>query len=278
GSAGSRRFSAEHSAADRQAGAAMPGKGSRPAIPIRTRSGVQPGDAVDLLHRWNIVQRSASDGGNRGAGGRTDTDRAHDARHCRGAAGRAVYSAAWDRQPTEIYVANRQTPEARSLGIKDAELLSISKSTELAVLLHRDRSSRGGTLARVPLAGGSPREIADDVVEADWSPDGANLAIIRGMAGKYRIEYPLGSVLYDTPHALRDIRVSPDGNRLAFIEPHGEKYDVAILEKNARSPVTIARGWDHGVTGLAWRADQKEIWITGTDTGEPPALCAIDPA
>jgi serine/threonine protein kinase/Tol biopolymer transport system component len=189
-----------------------------------------------------------------------------------------VYSAAWDGQPTEIYVANRQTPEARPLSIKDAEVLSISKSTELAVLLHRDRSSRGGTLARVPLAGGSPREIADDVVEADWSPDGANLAIIRGMAGKYRIEYPLGSVRYDTPHALRDIRVSPDGDRLAFIEPHGEKYDVAILEKNARTPVTIARGWDHGVTGLAWRADQKEIWITGTDTGEPPALYAIDAA
>ena len=67
----------------------MPGKGSRAAIPIRARPGVQPGDAVDLLHRRNAFQRSASDGGNRGAGGRTDTDRAHDARHCRGAAGRA---------------------------------------------------------------------------------------------------------------------------------------------------------------------------------------------
>ena len=91
--------------------------------------------------------------------------------------------------------------------------------------MHRDRSSRGGTLARVPLAGGSPREIADDVVEADWSPDGANLAIIRGMAGKYRIEYPLGSVRYDTPHALRDIRVSPDGT-VGVNETDGVSRDV----------------------------------------------------
>jgi serine/threonine protein kinase/Tol biopolymer transport system component len=187
-----------------------------------------------------------------------------------------IYGATWDGQPTEIYVANRQSTDARPLGIRDAEVLAVSKSTELAVLLRRDRSSGIGTLARVPLSGGIPREIADDVVEADFSPDGGALAIIRVTGGKYRIEYPLGTVRYDAPHELRNVRVSPDGNRLAFIEPHGEKYDVAILEKGASKPVTIARGWDHGATGMAWRSDQKEIWITGTDSGAPPALFAVD--
>ena len=36
-----------------------------------------------------------------------------------------------------------------------------------------------GTLARMPLAGGAPREILDQVNWADWSPDGSNLAIVR---------------------------------------------------------------------------------------------------
>jgi len=189
-----------------------------------------------------------------------------------------VYSAAWDGLPTEIFVANRNSPEARQLGIKDAEVLAVAKSTELAILLHRERLSNLGTLARVPMAGGAPREVADQVEDADWSPDGANLAVIRVTAGKYRIEYPLGSVRYETPHAIRNLRVSPAGDRIAFIEPYGEQYDVAVLDKNRGNPSTIARGWQHGVNGLVWSADGKEVWITGSDSGAPPALYSVDVA
>jgi Tol biopolymer transport system component len=187
-----------------------------------------------------------------------------------------VYSAAWDGQPAEIYVANRHSPEARPIGIPDAEVLSFSKSTELAILLRRDRLSGLGTLARVPLAGGTPREVADEVLQAEWAPDGTNLAIIRGHNGKYRIEYPIGSIRYETPHYVRDLRISPDGNRLAFLDPHGGQWDLVILEKNSRAPSPIARGWGHGATGLAWRPDGKELWITGTDSSAPPALYAVD--
>src|SRR5512140_2318299 len=87
-----------------------------------------------------------------------------------------VYGAAWDGRPSEIFIGNRQTPDARALGIADAEVLAVSKSTELAILLRRDRLTNLGTLARMPLAGGTPRELADGVLQADWSPDGANLA------------------------------------------------------------------------------------------------------
>ena len=186
-----------------------------------------------------------------------------------------VYSASWDGQPTEIFVANRQTPEARSLGVKDAEVLAIAKSTELAVLLRRNRFSNLGTLARVPLAGGTPREIAEDVAEADWAPDGNSLAVIRGAAGKFRIEYPLGTVRYETPHTIQYLRLSPAGDRMAFVEPIGDKYDVAVLDKSGK-PASIARGWEHGVNGLAWSPDSREIWITGTDSAAPPALYSVD--
>ena len=66
-----------------------------------------------------------------------------------------VYSAAWAGRPSEIYVASRQSPEARPLGIPDAELLAVAKSSELAVLLRRDRLTGLGTLARVPIGGGT---------------------------------------------------------------------------------------------------------------------------
>jgi Tol biopolymer transport system component len=184
-----------------------------------------------------------------------------------------VYSAAWDGQPPEVFVGNRNSPEARTLGIADAEVLAISRSTELAVLLHRDRFSNLGTLARVPLAGGTPREVANDVLQADWAADGS-LAIIRQNAGKNRIEYPIGRVLYETPHYINDLRLSPDGKRIAFIEQLRGQFVIGTLEPG-RQPATIGSGWSRGASGLAWSPDGKEVWVTGSDSGGPPALYAV---
>ena len=184
-----------------------------------------------------------------------------------------VYSAAWDGQPAEIYVATRQSSEARPLEIREADVLAISRTTELAVMLRRDRITGLGTLARVPMAGGVPREIADRVLQADWSPDG-RLAIIRAASNnQWRVEYPIGRVRYETPHYIRDIRVSPDGNSIAFIEPHGGENDVVII--GSGKPEPLARGWARGAAGLAWAPDGQEIWITGTATAAPPSIYAI---
>ena len=185
-----------------------------------------------------------------------------------------VYSAAWDGNPTEIFVVSRNATEARSLGIPDSEVLSVSKSAELAVLLRRDRFTNLGVLARVPLAGGVPREVAENVIAADWSPDGSNLAIVRNVNGKTRIEYPIGSVQYESVLGVRDLRVSPDGKRLAIIEPLRGEFNLAIIENGKTT--TIARGWTRGTSGLAWTQDGNEIWVSGTSTPAPPALYAVN--
>ena len=186
-----------------------------------------------------------------------------------------VYSAAWDGGPGEIFVTNRRSPEARPLGVSNADVLGIAKTTEIALLLRRDRLSGLGTLARIPLAGGTPREVAEQVLQADWSPDGADLVAIRFASGKYLLEWPVGRVRYETPHPINYVRVAPDG-RIAFVESHGGKVDIVVLDPKAAKPAAVARGWRHGINGLAWSADGKEIWITGTDTAAPPALYAVN--
>ena len=185
-----------------------------------------------------------------------------------------AYTASWDGRAPEIFVASRGSAEARPLGVTDAEILAISRSAEAAVLLRRDRITSLGTLARVPLAGGMPREVAESVLQADWSPDGSNLAILRQSGDKVRVEYPIGTVRYETVHFVRDLRVSPDGKRIAILEPSRGEYDLAIIENGA--PVTVARGWGRGATGLAWSADGREIWVSGTSSSAPPALFAVD--
>ena len=186
-----------------------------------------------------------------------------------------VYSAAWDGRRPEVFVVSRRATEARPLGIEDSEVLSISQDAELAILLRRDRVTDLGTLARVPLAGGMPREVADHVLQADWSPDGQSLAIIRQQGDRRRVEYPIGTVRHETTHYVRDVRVSPDGKRLAMLEPSQGEWELAIIDEG-KKPVTIARGWARGATGIAWSRDGKEVWVSGTNTASPPALYAVD--
>jgi eukaryotic-like serine/threonine-protein kinase len=186
-----------------------------------------------------------------------------------------VYSAAWDGRRPEVFVVSRRATEARPLGIDDSEVLSVSQDAELAILLRRDRVTDLGTLARVPLAGGMPREVADNVLQADWSPDGQSLAIIRQQGERRRVEYPIGTVRHETAHYVRDVRVSPDGKRLAMLEPSQGEWELAIIDEG-KKPVTIARGWARGATGIAWSRDGKEVWVSGTNTASPPALYAVD--
>jgi hypothetical protein len=109
-----------------------------------------------------------------------------------------VYSALWDGNPPETFTTRLDNPVSRSLGLPPGRLLSVSSQGELAILLANPGDRQGdwqGTLARVPLAGGAPPEVAGDVTRADWSPDGRELAILRLVDGQARLEYPIGHVL-----------------------------------------------------------------------------------
>ena len=100
-------------------------------------------------------------------------------------------------------------------------MLSVSSTGELAVLTNAtfiEHRLFRGTLARLT-PGSSPRPWLDNVREADWSPDGATLAvIIDARADHDRLEYPIGTLLYEADGYLSDVRVSHDGQRVAFVE------------------------------------------------------------
>ena len=81
-----------------------------------------------------------------------------------------------------------------------------------------DWASCVGTLATMPLAGGAPREVLEDVVSADWTPDGQQLAAIQITGGEYQLQFPIGKSLYETQGKLGWLAFSPRGDRLAFIE------------------------------------------------------------
>jgi eukaryotic-like serine/threonine-protein kinase len=181
-----------------------------------------------------------------------------------------VYSASWVGAPEELFVTRPQNPVSRSLGIK-AALLSISSTGEMAVLLNPRYIAgwqRTGTLARVPIDGGAPREIATDVQDADWSRDGKNLAVVRNVGGSYRLEYPIGKLLYETNGWLHNIHISPNGELIAFMDhptPGDDRGTVNVVDSQGK--VTKLTREFASESGLSWSLDGKEIWFTGSTEG-----------
>ena len=193
--------------------------------------------------------------------------------------GNLIYGAAWEGRPEELFVAENGSTESRTLGLQTTDILAISSSGELAVSTNRHfvmGFESAGMLARAPRGGGAPRDIADDVEYADWSPDGASIAIVRRVGGKVRLEYPLGKVLYETAGWVSHPRVSPDGKLVAFVDHAYQRDDdgtVATVDQ-AGNKKTLT-GEFVSVQGVAWWPGGNEVWFTGTTSGSSRELRAV---
>ncbi len=193
-----------------------------------------------------------------------------------------VYSAAWEGKPTDVFTTRVGSPESRSLGVPNAEILALSSSGELALALDSRQVKNmtfSGTLARMPLVGGAPRQVLEDVHWADWSPDGSSLAIVRNIGGKDRLEFPIGKVLYETSGWISHPRFSPKGDRIAFID-HPVQGDtigsVAMVDLNGGKKNLTAEA-SGGAMGLAWSPSGDEVWYTAANVGIDRAIYGVTP-
>jgi eukaryotic-like serine/threonine-protein kinase len=191
-----------------------------------------------------------------------------------------VYGASWDGAPVEMFSADLKIPGARSIGIPPGALLAVSSTGELAVL----QSAKTlfmftfiGTLAQVPITGGSPRQIAENVVGADWSPDGNTLAIVRDMGGQQRLEYPVGHILYQTDGWISHLRISPKGGQIAFLDhiTHDDDRGMVSIVDLAGNKKVLSTGWE-SEEGLAWSRDGSEVWFSAVQAGLQRRIYAVD--
>ena len=191
-----------------------------------------------------------------------------------------LYTAAWDGKPIEVFVSRTESPESRPFGMVGSDVLAVSGTGEMALALQQhqiDPLLYAGTLARMGVAGGgAPREVLGDVQWADWSPDGANLAVVRDVGPRNRLEYPIGKVVYETTGFATHPRVSRKGDAIAFLD-HSARGDdsgvVAIIEPGGKKKVLtpiFSTVW-----GLAWSPDGREIWFTAAPVGGNRSLYAV---
>ena len=172
-----------------------------------------------------------------------------------------VYSAAWDGSPVETFITRPEGPESRRLELDNADLLDVSSSGEIALLLE-PRGNRmfgqQGTLARSSLSGSATREVLEDVADAGWMPFRDELVIVRRDGLSSRLEFPVGTILHEASGTIASPRVSPNGESIAFIHhpllgDDGGSVAVSDVEGN------VICGCFVGRCGLAWRSEPVEV-------------------
>ena len=188
-----------------------------------------------------------------------------------------LYSAAWQGNPVDVFTARPEAPESRSMGLSRTQLMSISPTAEMAVLLNSKAVGAWvsmGTLARAPLSGGAPREMLEQVQWADWAPDG-NIAVVRDLGGRNRLELPIGKPLYQTGGWIGHPRVSPDGSLIAFADHPLQGDDsgsLFVVDRSGKVKALSAQWFT--IQGLSWSPDGKEVWFTASKSGTDRTLYA----
>jgi hypothetical protein len=189
-----------------------------------------------------------------------------------------VYGAGWDGKPVELFQTRTDSPESRPLGLAHAKVLSISSQGQMAILM--DPSRRGGligsgTLAVVALAGGTPRELLESVLWADWTPDGRALCVARNHPnGEVTIELPPGTVLHRTRGYVAGVRVSRDGRFVVIAERVNGK--VVLVDRDRRDTRTLAEPLAANFWGLAWGPTGREVWFTEGPRRTARSVHAVD--
>jgi serine/threonine protein kinase len=193
--------------------------------------------------------------------------------------GSVIYGAAWEDNPLEVFTSSSLSPESRSIGMPGADVLAVSSTGELAVSLGRRYVGgfiSSGTVARMPI-GGAPRLVCENAQDADWSRDGRSLLILRGVEGMYRIEWPLGTIVYQTSAWISHPRISPKDDRIAFLEHPVWGDDGAFAVIIDRSGKVLSRSATHwgNTSGLAWTPKGDEVWIAAARHGADRQIYAF---
>jgi hypothetical protein len=185
-----------------------------------------------------------------------------------------IYAAAWGADRLAMTIGRADTAQARVIGVDDAALVSVSPQSELAVILAPLRGTVlriTGTLARVSVAGGTPRAVAEGASGADWSPGGDSFVLAKGN----RLELSDGKLLYESASWIADPRFSPGGDLVAFADHPtlGDDGDVVIVDMDGHVRAA-SRGYTT-VHGVDWAPSGNEVWFTASMADGPRTLNAL---
>lgn len=197
-----------------------------------------------------------------------------------------LYSAAWNGDQSRVFVMRSDSPESRPLDQVNVNLLAVSSTGEVAISVGcagvlMPMLDCGGTLAHMSLSGGAPRELSSDIRAADWSPDGKLLAVARQVRRGSQVEYPIGTVLAQSPGWITSVRISPAGDAIAYADHPTFGDDGGFVKViDTKGHAKSSSGPWGSLEGLAWTPGGKELWFIANNPegGWANELNALSPS
>ncbi|HET9300137.1 MAG TPA: protein kinase [Candidatus Polarisedimenticolaceae bacterium] len=178
-----------------------------------------------------------------------------------------VYGAAFEEHPVQLYTTRADGHDSRPIDLPSADVVGIAKDGRMALILGRHYagswSSRAGTLAQVSLSGGAPREILEQVMAADISPDGERFAVAIDDRGQRVLQYPIGKELFRTDGWIGELRISPDGRSVAFVHHrlYGDDLGEPAVVREGEKMTALGPEAQYA-HGLCWSPDGRDVWFS----------------
>ena len=151
-----------------------------------------------------------------------------------------LYSLATQGHTLELSRLNfAESPASSRLPYESGTDIFAARAGQLALLLNPKflQDERFvGTLG-VALLGSAPRPLGENIEGADWTPSG-ELAVVQSsgiVGGDSQIEFPQHHVVYTTKNFIGALRVSPNGQHVAFVEDRGMGRGPSGTVSNRRS-------------------------------------------
>jgi hypothetical protein len=183
-----------------------------------------------------------------------------------------LYSAAWAGDSLHVYSTRPGALDSRSVIDTTAVLRDVASNGELLI---GTGDNDLGTLAVAPATGRGLRGIEAQVGGASWGHDGT-IAVVRTANGRNALEYPAGRTLYESGGVLQSMRISPDGERVGFIEyaSAGASRGMVVVVDRQGSRRVLSEGWGD-INGLAWSADGSELYFSAAPSGAGTSVRAV---
>jgi eukaryotic-like serine/threonine-protein kinase len=190
-----------------------------------------------------------------------------------------VYSAQWEDEPMRVYTVRVEFPQSTKVELPSAMLLAVSPGgdLEVGVGLAPHFNFVDGTLAEAQISGSTPRGQLDEVIAADYAPDGKSRAVSRIASHRVQLEYPIGKVIYSTSGYIDFVRISPDGQVVAFAEHPVYDDDrgwVAVVDQQGHHKQLTSEY--PSLQGVAWSRTGKEVWYTASEASTDRVLYGVD--
>ncbi len=190
-----------------------------------------------------------------------------------------VYGAAWEGAPSRAFTSPVDRPDPRPLDVPPADVFAANRRGDL--LLGLGRSFRfdwltGAALATTPPGGGPPRIARDLVRAADWAPDGEAIALVRPDRRGHALEFPAGTILHRTSGWIGDVRVLPDGVRVAFLDHPvwGDRRGRLLVAGKGDVRALLPDEFET-LTGLAVAPGGREVLFSAARTGSQTEVLSV---